>query len=209
MRRVILTAMVCLALPYTEVAAREQARGAVAADPTEWTIDTLNSAAGFAVRHMLVTTVRGQLGPVTGKIWYDGTNASSIRAEASIDVKNLTTGNSVRDNHLRTDDFFNAPKYPTITFKSKRVVPGDAGHFTMIGDLTIRSTTKEVTLDVEGPAPAIKAQNMLRTGAVAKTTVNRFDYGLKWNDLIEIGGSAMVAPDVAVTIDLELMKRQE
>jgi polyisoprenoid-binding protein YceI len=181
--------------------------GRIQADPTEWTVDSLNSQAQFAVRHMLVSTVRGQLGPITGKIWYDGTNVSSIRAQAAIDVKGLTTGNKDRDAHLRSDDFFAADKYPTITFKSKRVEPAQAGHFKLIGDLTIRSTTKEVTLDVAGPAPIVTAQGLRRTAATATLTLNRFDYGLKWNDLIELGGGAVVSSDVNITIDLEITRK--
>jgi polyisoprenoid-binding protein YceI len=181
--------------------------GAAQSDPTEWTIDSLNSQAQFAVRHMLVSTVRGQLGPIAGKVWYDGTNPSSIRAQATIDVKGLTTGNKDRDTHLRSDDFFAADKYPTITFKSKRVETAPAGHFKLIGDLTIRNTTKEVALDVAGPAPVVTAQGLRRTAATATLTVNRFDYGLRWNDLIELGGGAVVSSDVNITIDLEVTKK--
>ena len=178
-----------------------------AADPNEWTIDALNSGAGFAARHMLVSTVRGHLGPVSGTIWYDGVNVSSIRAEATIDVRRISTGNDDRDNHLRTDDFFDVPHHPTMTFKSKRVVPGASGHFTMVGDLTIRGTTREVTLNVDGPQPILKVQGVSRTAAMATTTINRFDYGLKWNNLIDAGGGALVAADIVVTIDLEATRR--
>lgn len=181
--------------------------GTMQADPAEWTIDSLNSQALFAVRHMLVSTVRGQLGPITGKVWYDGTNPASIRAQATIDVKGLTTGNKDRDTHLRSDDFFAADKYPTITFKSKRVEPVAAGHFKLIGDLTIRSTTKEVALDVAAPAPIVTGQGLRRTAATATLTLNRFDYGLKWNDLIELGGGAVVSSDVNITIDLEITRK--
>ena len=174
-------------------------------DSTAWRVDSQNSAANFAVRHMLVSTVRGQLGPVSGTVWYDGKDVSSIRADITIDAKKLNTGNADRDTHLRTDDFFNVDKYPTITFKSKRVVPGDAGHFKMVGDLKIRDVTKEVTLDVEGPAAILKTSKEQRTAATATTTVNRFDYGLRWNALIETGG-AVVSSDVKITIDLQITR---
>jgi polyisoprenoid-binding protein YceI len=174
-------------------------------DSTAWRVDSQNSAANFAVRHMLVSTVRGQLGPVSGTVWYDGKDVSSIRADITIDAKKLNTGNADRDTHLRTDDFFNVDKYPTITFKSKRVVPGDSGHFTMVGDLKIRDVTKEVTLDVEGPAAILKTSKEQRTAATATTTVNRFDYGLRWNALIETGG-AVVSSDVKITIDLQITR---
>jgi polyisoprenoid-binding protein YceI len=184
------------------------ARAALQPDPNEWTIDTLNSAAHFAVRHLLVSTVRGQLGNVTGRVWYDGKNPASVRAEASIDVKGLKTGIDARDNHLRSDEFFNAAQYPTIVFKSKRVEPGTApGHFKLVGDLTIRSTTKEVVLDVEGPAPIMAYQGLRRTAATATLTLNRFDYGLRYNALIEAGGGAVVSADVNITIDLEVTRK--
>jgi polyisoprenoid-binding protein YceI len=177
-----------------------------AADPHLWTIDTAHSAANFGVRHMMVSTVRGNLGPVTGRIWYDGKNISSIKADVTIDVKGLSTSNARRDEHLRTPDFFAADQYPTITFKSKRVAPGAAGGFKLIGDLTIRDVTKEVTLDVEALPATVTAQGAKRTATSATTTINRFDYNLKWNSLIEAGG-AVVGPDVKIQIDLEVVQR--
>ena len=186
---------------------RGQARGAAPADPNEWTIDPKHSAANFAVRHMLISTVRGQLGKVTGKVWYDGKSVSSIRADVRIDVKGLSTGEAARDTHLRTPDFFDVDEFPEIKFVSKRVTPGAAGQFKLVGDLTIRSTTREVTLDVEGPAAVVTAQGAKHTAATATVTLNRFDYGLKWNNLIEAGGGAIVAAEVKVTVDLEVTKR--
>jgi len=176
------------------------------ADATAWTIDSLHSSATFAVRHMLVSTVRGSLGPIQGRVWYDGKDPASIRAEATIDVKRLSTGNDARDKDLRGEDFFAADKYPSISFTSKRVVPGAGGAFKLVGDLTIRSTTKEVTLDVDAPPPILKTAREERTAATATTTINRFDYGLKWNNLIETGG-AIVGPDVKITIDLEITRK--
>lgn len=177
-----------------------------AADPNLWMIDASHSAASFGVKHMLVSTVRGTLGPVTGTIWYDGKNVSSIKTDVTIDVKGLSTGVARRDDHLRTPDFFAAEQYPTIRFKSKRVVPGAAGAFKLIGDLTIRDVTKEVTLDVEALPATVTAQGTKRTATSATTTINRFDYNLKWNSLIEAGG-AVVGPDVKIQIDLEVTKK--
>ncbi len=182
-------------------------------DPTAWTVDTNHSAANFAVKHLLVSTVRGTLGPIKGSIWYDGKNISTARAEVTIDVAGIDTGNEGRDNHLRTPDFFDVPNHPTITFKSKRAVPGTGGAFKLIGDLTMRGVTKEVTLDVEAPSPVVTRPGRnggppsYVTGATATTTLNRFDFGLQWNSLIEAGGGAVVGADVKVTIDLELTRR--
>lgn len=172
--------------------------------PNEWRIDTAHSAAGFSVRHMMVSTVRGQLGPISGVIEYDGQDVRSVKADVSIDVKELSTRNERRDNHLRTADFFDAESHPAITFKSKRVEPGPAGQFKLIGDLTIRGTTKEVALDVEGPTPPVKDQRGVRIGASAATQVNRLEYGLKWNNMIEAG--PVVGDAVKITIDLELTR---
>lgn len=182
-------------------------------DPTAWTIDTNHSAANFAVKHLLVSTVRGTLGPIKGTIWYDGKNVSTARADVTIDVAGIDTGNEGRDNHLRTADFFDVPNHPTITFKSTRVVPGTGGAFKLIGDLTMRGVTKEVTLDVDAPSPVVTRPGRnggppsYVTGTSATTTLNRFDYGLQWNSLIEAGGGAVVGADVRVTIDLELTRR--
>ena len=202
---VIVAALVAPALVGRPLAAT-QGRAAAPADQTEWTIDPAHSAANFAVRHMLVSTVRGKLGQVTGKVWYDGKTSASIRIDVKIDVKGLSTGNDARDAHLRTPDFFAADQFPAITFKSKRVVPGAAGTFKLIGDLTIRDVTKEVTFEVEGPAPPVTDRGVQRSAATATTTLNRFDYGLKWNNLIEAGG-AVVGSDVKVTVDLEVTRR--
>ena len=172
--------------------------------PTEWRIDPAHSAANFAVKHMMVTTVRGQLGAIAGVIDYDGKDVRTVKADVSIDVKGLSTRNDRRDNHLRTADFFDAENHPTITFKSKRVDAGSPGQFKLIGDLTIRGTTKEVALDVEGPTPPMKDQRGVRVGAAATTKVNRLEYGLKWNNLIEAG--PVVSDAVTITIDLELTR---
>jgi len=183
------------------------------ANPNLWTIDTNHSAANFAVKHLLVSTVRGTLGPIKGTVWYDGRNISTARAEVTIDVAGINTGNEDRDNHLRTPDFFDVPNHPTVTFTSKRAVAGAAGAFQLIGDLTMRGVTKEVTLDVEAPSPVVTRPGRnggapsYVTGATATTTLNRFDYGLQWNSLIEAGGGAVVGADVRVTIDLELTRR--
>lgn len=174
--------------------------------PNTWAIDSSHSAARFAVRHMMVSTVRGTLGPVSGGIVYDGKNLSSIVADVSIDVKGLSTGDERRDAHLRTPDFFAADQYPNIRFKSTRVVAGAGGAFKLIGDLTIRDVTKSVTLDVEPLPTPVTSRGWERTAATATTTINRFDYNLKWNSLIETGG-AVVGPDVQIVIDLEVTRR--
>lgn len=208
MKRVsVLAALVVAAL------AVPSAQQATPPDPHLWTIDTSHSAANFAVKHLLVSTVRGTLGPVKGTVWYDGKNVSTVRADVTIDVNGVNTANEGRDKHLRTADFFDVPNHPTVTFTSTRAEPGAGGAFRLIGDLTMRGVTKEVVLDVDAPSPIVTRPGRndgppsYVMGTSATTTLNRFDYGLQWNSLIEAGGGAVVGADVRVTLDLELTKR--
>ena len=172
--------------------------------PNQWTVDSSHSAANFSVRHMMVTTVRGQLGPISGSVEYDGKDVRTVKADVRIDVGGISTQNAKRDGHLRSDDFFDTANHPHITFKSKRVEPGAAGVFKLIGDLTIRGTTKEVVLNVEGPTPPVKGMGGMRVGATATTKINRLEYGLKWNSMVEAG--PVVSDEVTITIDLELTR---
>jgi polyisoprenoid-binding protein YceI len=176
-----------------------------AAGPNTWTVDSGHSSASFSVKHMLVSTVRGTLGPIKGTIEYDGSTPDSLKADVSIDVTAITTGNASRDNDLRSPTFFDIAKYPTATFKSTRVEPVGAGRFKLTGDLTLHGVTKEVTLTVDGPSPAVKTQTGLKVGASATTTLNRRDFGLQYNAMIEAG--PVVSDDVQVTIDIEANKR--
>jgi polyisoprenoid-binding protein YceI len=170
--------------------------------PNQWLVDAGHSAASFSVRHLMVATVRGQLGPMTGTVEYDGKDVRSVKADVTIDVRAINTQNTQRDQDLRGSDFFDTAKYPTITFKSKRVDPGAEGAFKLIGDLTIRGTTREVTLDVEAPAPVTKGMRGMVTGTTAKTRIKRLEYGLKYNSMVEAG--PVVGDEVTITIDIEI-----
>ena len=214
MRRAFLTiaAAAVLAIPVLaqtpagQPAPRQPAAGQPAAGPNTWTVDTAHSSAGFSVKHMMVSTVRGTLGPIKGTIEYDGKSVESVKADISIDVGAINTGNANRDNDLKSANFFDVTKYPTVTFKSKRVEPGGQGRFKLIGDLTMHGVTKEVVLNVEGPSPAIKTQQGgQKIGASATTTINRKDFGLTYNNLIEAG--PVVGDEVQITIDIEANKR--
>ena len=177
-----------------------------AAGPNTWTVDTAHSSAGFSVKHMMVSTVRGTLGPIKGTIDYDGKSLESLKADISIDVGAINTGNANRDDDLKSANFFDVTKYPTATFKSKRVEAGGQGRFKLIGDLTMHGVTKEVALNVEGPSAAIKTQQGgQKIGASATTTINRREFGLSYNSVIEAG--PVVGDEVQVTIDIEANKR--
>ena len=188
--------------PPAQDAARPQRPPQPPLAPTQWRIDTSHSAANFSVRHNVVSTVRGQLGPITGTIEYDGKDVTSVKADVTIDVTKINTQNTNRDNHLRTDDFFNVEKFPTMTFKSKRVEAAGDGRFKLVGDLTIRDKTNEVVLDVEGPSPIVKGPRGVLTGATATTKISRQAFGVLWNRMIE--AMPVVSDEVTITIDLEL-----
>jgi polyisoprenoid-binding protein YceI len=149
--------------------------------------------------------VPGSFGKMTGKITYDGKNVSSVAVDATIDASTINTNNERRDTHLKSGDFFEVAKYPTITFKSKRVVPGTAGKFQLVGDLTMRGVTKEVTLDVEGPSQQVNAGRNFVIGANASTTIKRSEWGLTWNRALEAGG-VTVSDAVKITLGIEATK---
>jgi polyisoprenoid-binding protein YceI len=176
------------------------------AGPNTWTVDTAHSAAGFSVKHMMVSTVRGTLGPVKGTIDYDGKSVESIKADITIMATGLNTGNDGRDKDLKSPNFFDVAQFPTVTFKSRRVEPAGPGKFKLIGDLTMHGVTKEVTLNAEGPSPVLKQPDgALRIGASASTTVNRKDFGMQWNRMVE--AAPVVSDEVQITIDVEANKR--
>ena len=170
--------------------------------PGEWRIDANHSAANFSVRHNVVSTVRGQLGRISGTIEYDGKDITTVKADVSIDMQGINTQNQSRDNHLRSADFFDVANHPNLTFKSKRVEPGSTGRFKLVGDLTIRGNTKEVVLEVDGPSPVVKGPRGVLTGASATTKISRKEFGVLWNNLIE--SMPVVGDEVSITIDLEL-----
>ncbi len=173
--------------------------------PNQWMVDSAHTAAHFSVKHMMVSTVRGTLGRVSGVVDYDGTSVESVKAAISIDITGIDTDNSGRDNDLKSANFFDVAQFPTATFTSKRVETAAGGHFRLIGDLTMHGVTREVTLDVEGPSAVITQQNgSQKIGASATTTIRRRDFGLNYNRMIEAG--QVVGEEIHVIIDIELNK---
>ena len=170
--------------------------------PNQWRIDGSHSAAHFSVRHNVVSTVRGQLGRITGTIEFDGKDVNTVKADVSIDMNGINTQNEGRDKHLRSADFFDVANHPALTFKSKRVEGVTEGRFKLVGDLTIRGNTNEVTLDVDGPSSIVKGPRGFLTGASATTRISRKEFGVLWNNMIEM--MPVVGDEVTVTIDLEL-----
>lgn len=176
--------------------------GAVASTAfgAEYTIDSAHSAAGFAVRHMMVSKVRGAFSKVTGKVIYDPNNVAASSIEATIDMNTVNTQEPKRDAHLKSPDFFDAAQFPTMTFKSKKVSKTSSGQLHVLGDLTLRGVTKEVALAVTVSDP-VKMPNGQRLGATATTTINRQDFGVKWSRNMD-GGGVVVSDDVDVTLDI-------
>jgi polyisoprenoid-binding protein YceI len=172
----------------------------------EYTIDAAHSAAHFSIRHMMVSTVRGDFSKVTGKIVYDPNNLAASSVEASIDVSTVNTREPKRDAHLKSADFFDVEKFPTMNFQSTKWYK-EGGKLKIAGNLTIHGVTKPVVLDVEGPSPEVKVNNAVRTGATATVTINRREFGLNYNRLIETGG-LVVGDEANLTIDIEAIKKQ-
>jgi len=173
-----------------------------------WQIDPAHTAAQFAVKHMMISTVRGEFKAVTGAVVWDDQDITKSTVNVTIDATTVNTGEPKRDADLRSDHFFEVAKYPTIMFKSTRVEPAGAGKLSVTGDLTIHGVTKQVVLDVVGPSPAIKdPAGNTRVAISATTKINRQDFGVKWNATMD-GGGVVVGDDVNITIDLEMIKQK-
>ncbi len=174
------------------------------AGTTTWEIDPAHSGAHFAVRHLMIAKVRGDLGKITGTVVLDDADITQSRVEATIDVTGIDTREAKRDEHLKSPDFFDVAKYPTITFVSKRVEAGADGQYKVTGDLTLHGVTKEVVLDVEGATTPIQdAFGNTKLGGTVTTRLNRQDFGISY------GGTsgAMIGNEVDVIVDIELIKK--
>jgi polyisoprenoid-binding protein YceI len=174
---------------------------------TTWKIDPLHTAAQFAVKHMMISTVRGEFKGVTGSVIWDDQDVTKSSVDVTIDTKTVNTGEEKRDQDLRSANFFEVEKYPTMTFKSKKVESAGAGKLKITGDLTLHGTIKEVVLDVDGPTPAVKDPwGNTRAAASATAKINRQDFAVKWNANMD-GGGVVVGDTVTITIDLEMVKQ--
>lgn len=173
-----------------------------------WVIDPAHTVSGFAVRHMMVTNVTGAFEVTTGTIEYTPGEPSSVKAEIAIETKGINTRHARRDNDLRSDNFLNAERYPTITFKSTRARNVRPDGFELVGDLTIRDVTREVVLKVSGPSQPVRdPQGNRRVGANASTTINRKDFGVNWNRALEAGG-VLVGDAVTINIEVEAVEKK-
>lgn len=173
---------------------------------TTYTIDPAHSGAHFKVRHMMISNVRGEFSKVSGTVKIDPQHPENSSIMAEIDVNSINTREPDRDKHLRSADFFDAATYPTIRFQSKRIASQRAGQYDVTGDLTIRDVTREVVLHVVGPTEEAKDPwGYFRRGAEATGKINRKDFGLNWNQVLEAGG-VLVGEEVEISLEIELIK---
>jgi polyisoprenoid-binding protein YceI len=170
-----------------------------------WTIDADHSEVGFAVKHLMVATVKGTFRRFSGQVTLDENDIGKSVVTADIDVTSIDTRQDQRDAHLRSPDFFDASTFPVMTFRSTKVEQLRHGYLQVIGDLTIRGTTREVVLDVEETGRGGDPWGNQRIGYNARTSIKRDDFGLTWNQALETGG-VVVSSDVRITLDVELVK---
>jgi polyisoprenoid-binding protein YceI len=173
-----------------------------------WQLDPAHSAAQFSVKHLAISTVRGAFSNVKGTVSFDDKDISKSNVDVTIDVTTVDTREPNRDKDLKSDKFFDAAQYPTMTFKSTKVEQVSPGKLKVTGDLTIRGVTKSVVLDVEGPTAAVKDPWGNQRAAVSATTkINRQDYGVKWNATMDNGG-VVVGDEVSINIDAEMVQKK-
>jgi len=171
------------------------------AQTTTWQVDPAHTAAQFAIKHLGISTVRGQFTKSSGQIQLDERDITKSQVEVTVDTTTLDTRNEGRDKDVKGPDYLDVAKYPAMTFKSKRIVAAGEGKLQMTGDLTLHGVAREVTFDVDGPSPAITDPwKNLRRGASATTKINRKDFGVN-------GGGSFVGDDISITIDIEFTRK--
>ncbi len=172
-------------------------------------IDPQHTGAHFKVRHMMISNVKGEFSRVKGNVEFDPSNTAASHIEATIDATSIGTREPDRDRHLRSADFLDVARYPAITFRSTNIAFSGKDSYEVVGDLTIRGVTRKVVLQVDSVTPEIKDPNGLwRRGATAKALIDRKDFGLIWNAVLESGGF-LVGDDVEITIDVELVQKAQ
>jgi polyisoprenoid-binding protein YceI len=177
--------------------------GVIFGAPTTWEIDAMHSAARFSVKHMMVTNVTGEFGGMKGAFVIDDKDMKKTTVEATLDATTITTHNDKRDEHLKSADFFDVTKFPTLTFKSTKFSPEKKGEYAMTGDLTMHGVTKPVTLTVTELTKPVKGMQGMARGVSATGKINRKDWKLTWNKTLDAGGLA-VGDEVTLNVDLEL-----
>ncbi len=177
-----------------------------AASADTWVIDGAHSSVGFKVRHLSMAWVRGTFDAVQGSVDFDGKDLAKASTEVTIDTASINTKDKKRDEHLRSPDFFDVATFPTMTFKSKSIQPGEGDAFVIVGDLTMHGVTKEVTLAVEGGiTPVTDPWGNTKLGFSAAAVLARKDFGITWNNSLD-GGGLVVGEEVHLVLEVELNK---
>ncbi|HEY4841426.1 MAG TPA: YceI family protein [Terriglobales bacterium] len=173
---------------------------------TTWNVDPVHSVAEFKVKHMMISNVKGQFTKVQGVLSLNENDLTNSSIEASIEAASIHTRDEQRDGHLKSADFFDVEKFPTLSFKSTRVTGTGDGELDVTGDLTIHGVTRRAVFKVEGPTEAGKDPwGNIRRGLSATTKINRKDFGLTWNSTLETGG-ILVGDEVIITLDVQFVK---
>ena len=175
------------------------------ADTAEWALDGAHSRVGFSVSHLVVSSVSGRFKQVSGKVELDEANLTKSQVEISIKVDSVDTDEAKRDEHLKSPDFFDAKKFPTIAFKSTKITKAGGNKYKLTGDLTLHGVTKAVTLDATISEPIKNPWGKMVRGVKLSGKLKRGDYGLKWNKALETGG-VVVGEEVTLDIQVELNK---
>jgi polyisoprenoid-binding protein YceI len=182
------------------------ATSATLASVTTWKIDPAHTAAEFKVKHMMISNVKGKFSGISGVLTLDGADPTRSHIEASIPVNTISTGDEQRDGHLKSADFFDAEKFPTLTFKSTEVKRTAPGQYAVVGHLTMHGVTRTVSFAVEDvSAPNKDPWGNTRIGLSATARVNRKDFGLTWNSALETGG-VLVGEDVLISLDVQFIE---
>ena len=172
-----------------------------------WQVDPNHSSFEFKIRHLTVSNVKGSFTKPKAAITIDDQDVTKLKVEVTIDASSVNTGNNMRDDHLRSVDFFDVANYPEITFVSKKVTRVDADRLKVTGDLTIHGVMREITMDVEGPTPVVKdPSGTFRRGATATGKIYRKDFGLTWNRVLDTGG-VVVGDEVTIYVEVELIRK--
>lgn len=169
---------------------------------TKWNLDNTHSSVNFTVTHLVISEVDGTFKKFTGNVSAPNADFTDAAVDFSVDINSINTDNEMRDNHLKSDDFFNAAQYPNMTFKSTSFKKVSGNKYQLKGNLTIRNVTKPITFDVTYGGTVKDPWGNIKAGFKATGTINRFDYNLKWNNMTEAGG-AVVGKDISIAVKLE------
>jgi polyisoprenoid-binding protein YceI len=173
---------------------------------TTWNLDPVHSVAEFKVKHMMISNVKGQFTNISGVLTLDESDTANSHVEASIDASSINTRDAQRDAHLKSADFFDVEKFPTLNFRSTSVKRTGKNELAVTGDLTIHGVSREVVFEVEGPTtPGKDPWGNTRVGLSAVTRINRKDFGLTWNSALETGG-ILVGDEITITLDVQFVK---